>query len=91
MCLSINHGNTYMQTSIDATTGDSSQGPLPDCSFIATNQPIPRPAPLTTTTKRVKDIAKRKRAGKNTKEQAVKKTKASGMTTKAAQSQKPAE
>jgi hypothetical protein len=46
---------------------------------------------LTTATKRGKAIAKHKPAGRNTKDPTLKKTKASGKTTKAAQSQKPAE
>jgi hypothetical protein len=43
------------------------QGPLPDPDFIMSNRPIARPAPLTTSTKKGKAVATKKRkATKNT-------------------------
>jgi len=73
-----NNCNTNMYASIASTACDTNHGPLPDCSFIASNQPVPRPAPLTTATKKGKATAKRTPAARNSKEQTVKKTKASG-------------
>jgi len=46
------------------------QGPLPDCVFISSNQPVPRPTPLMTCTKADKAAIARKRkaAGPSTNE-----------------------
>ncbi|KAG2565029.1 hypothetical protein PVAP13_7NG067089 [Panicum virgatum] len=57
------------EVSIASTACDTNHGPLPDCSFIASNQPVPRPAPLTTATKKGKATAKRTPAARNSKEQ----------------------
>lgn len=58
-------------------------GPLPDCSFIENNQPIARPAPLTTTTKKGKAaMGKRKAPAKKTDGSAPKKSAAASKARK---------
>ncbi|XP_039789047.1 uncharacterized protein LOC120655353 isoform X2 [Panicum virgatum] len=52
-------------------------GSLPDCSYIAANQPVPRPIPPTTASKAVKAaLNKRKAAGNKSKDATGKKAKA---------------
>ncbi|RLN09836.1 uncharacterized protein C2845_PM11G23480 [Panicum miliaceum] len=54
-------------------------GPLPDCSYIAANQPVRRPVPPTTATKAIKAaLNKRKAAGTKPKDATGKKGKAAG-------------
>jgi len=60
-----------------------SLGPLPDCSYIAANQPVPRPVPPTTASKAIKAaVNKRKAPGTKLKDATGKKGKAAGNKTK---------
>ncbi|KAG2562757.1 hypothetical protein PVAP13_8KG318000 [Panicum virgatum] len=54
-------------------------GPLPDCSYIVANQPVPRPVPATTASKTIKAaVNKRKAAGTKLKGTTGKKGKSAG-------------
>ena len=58
-------------------------GPLPDCSYIVANQPVPRPVPPTTASKTIKAaMNKRKAAGTKLKGATGKKGKSEGNKTK---------
>lgn len=58
-------------------------GPLPDCSYITTNQPVPCPVPPTTASKAIKEaLNKRKAAGTKPKDATGKKRKTTCNKTK---------
>jgi len=58
-------------------------GPLPDCSYIVANQPVPWPVPATTASKTIKAaMNKRKAAGTKLKGATGKKGKSEGNKTK---------
>ncbi|CAN6178771.1 unnamed protein product [Urochloa humidicola] len=59
---------TMLSLMLSETSGvveDRNQGPLPDCTFIAGNQPVARPIPPTTALKNVKASVKKRKAGGN--------------------------